>query len=78
MNGQRSRLPARVSARSVVSAIIMFIGTLCLLGGYLGGTSRLIYVGLFLILVGVFSELLFGVIVRSSRTSVTRRHLSSR
>ena len=74
MNSRRSSLPAKVSTRTIISAIVMLIGILILAWGYYGGTNMLIYVGLILVLSGVIHEVVFGLLGQSSKLNLTRRH----
>jgi hypothetical protein len=65
----RSSTPRRkVSRRSIVAAIVMFVGILLLALGYYGGRRTFLYAGLVLFLLGVIEELLFGILLPKSRS----------
>ena len=75
MSIRRSTLPAKVSTRSIILAVVMPIGILVLAWGYYGGINMLIYLGLTVILGGVVPEVVFGLLGQSSKMNLTRRHV---
>ena len=67
MNLFKSRLAEEVSRRTTISVIIMFVGILLVAAGYFGGLEWMLYLGLIVVLVGVMSELVFGIVGKSAR-----------
>jgi len=61
MNLSKSMLPEKVSRRTIISAITMFVGILLVAAGYFGGLEWMLYLGLIVVLVGVMSQLVFGI-----------------
>ena len=74
MNIRRSILPVKASSRSIFSAIALFIGIVILAWGYYGGDAILIYSGIIVILGGVTTEIVFGIVGLPFKSTLTRRH----
>jgi dipeptide/tripeptide permease len=70
-----SSLPAKASARSIIAAMVMLVGVVVLALGYFLNAITLLYVGVFVILIGVLSYLVSDLFGQRLRSLSTRRTL---